>query len=87
MTTTEIQHLIETHIPNGKAIIQSDDGRHFDAIVISDIFQGKTRVQQQQLVYAVLQQHILAGNIHAFSLKTFTPETWQNTPNTLLPSA
>jgi len=78
MNPIEIQNLIETHIPNSKVFIQGDDGRHFDAIVISDIFQGKTRVQQQQLVYAIVNQHILDGSIHALSLKTYTPENWQH---------
>lgn len=77
MTPTEIQNLIETNIPDAKAIVNGEDGHHFDAIIISEAFQGKTRVQQQQLVYAVLNQYILDGSLHAISLKTYTPESWQ----------
>ena len=74
MNPIEIKNLVETHISNCKAIIKSEDGRHFDATVISDVFYGKTRVQQQQMVYTVLNQYIADGRIHALSLKTCTPD-------------
>lgn len=76
MDSNTIKELIEINIPACTAIVQGDDGRHFEAIVISEQFIPKTKVQQQQLVYAALGDAIRNGEIHALSLQTFTPETW-----------
>ena len=53
----------------------SGDGHHFEAIVVSAAFAGKSRIQQHQLVFATLGDRVCA-EIHAHSLKTFTPDTW-----------
>lgn len=51
------------------------DGRHFEATVVSDAFAGKTRIQRHQLVYQVLGDR-MREEIHALSIKTYTPEEW-----------
>lgn len=51
------------------------DGRHFEAVIVSSAFRGKSRVQQHQLVYAALGGRMQA-DIHALSMKTYTPEDW-----------
>jgi acid stress-induced BolA-like protein IbaG/YrbA len=51
------------------------DGRHFEAVIVSPAFRGKSRVQQHQLVYAALGNRMHA-DIHALSMTTFTPEDW-----------
>jgi acid stress-induced BolA-like protein IbaG/YrbA len=51
------------------------DGRHFEAVIVSPAFRGKSRVQQHQLVYAALGQRMQA-DIHALSMTTLTPEDW-----------
>ena len=53
------------------------DGQHFEALIVSPLFRGKSRVQQHQLVYGALGER-MREEIHALSLKTFTPEDWQN---------
>jgi len=52
------------------------DGHHFEAVIVSAAFRGKSRVQQHQLVYAALGERMRA-EIHALSMKTYTPEDWQ----------
>ena len=52
------------------------DGQHFEAVIVSPAFRGKSRVQQHQLVYAALGERMRA-EIHALSMKTLTPEDWQ----------
>jgi len=52
------------------------DGRHFEAVIVSKEFEGKGMLQQHQLVYRVLGDNM--ENIHALSMKTFTPEQWAN---------
>jgi acid stress-induced BolA-like protein IbaG/YrbA len=52
------------------------DGRHFDAIVVSRAFEGKSRVQRHQLVYAALGNR-MREEVHALSIKALTPAEWQ----------
>jgi acid stress-induced BolA-like protein IbaG/YrbA len=51
----------------------SGDGSHFEAVIVSSAFQGKTRVQRHQLVYAALGER-MREEIHALSMSTLTPE-------------
>lgn len=80
MTNTELKKLIEHALGNGtEAIVNSDDHIHFEAVVISPLFNNMpSKVKQQQSVYAALSEHISSGEVHALSLKTYTPKTWQN---------
>jgi acid stress-induced BolA-like protein IbaG/YrbA len=48
------------------------DGRHFEALIVSDAFAGKNRVARHQLVYAALGERMRA-EIHALSMRTLTP--------------
>lgn len=52
------------------------DGQHFEAVIVSAAFDGKTRVQRHQLVYAVLGDR-MRQEIHALSMRTLTPGEWQ----------
>ncbi|MES2203827.1 MAG: BolA/IbaG family iron-sulfur metabolism protein [Pseudomonadota bacterium] len=53
------------------------DGRHFDAVIVSDEFIGLNTLKRQQKVYACLNEKIASGELHAFSMKTFTQQEWQ----------
>lgn len=77
MQSEHIKQLIEAGLKNSQAIIEGEDGQHFSAIVISPEFVGKNRIQKQQLVYTTLNNIIADGSLHAISIKTFTPEEWQ----------
>jgi acid stress-induced BolA-like protein IbaG/YrbA len=52
------------------------DGHHFEAVIVSAEFVGKSRVQRQQRVNDVLRSHFNSGELHALSMKTHTPEEW-----------
>ena len=64
--------------PEGSEWIQveGEDGRHFSAVIVSEQFKGKSMVQQHQLVYRALRDK-MKEDIHALSMKTFTPEQWE----------
>ena len=51
------------------------DGQHFQAVVVSAQFAGKSRVQRHQLVYKALGDR-MREEIHALSMQTLTPEEW-----------
>lgn len=55
--------------------VLGDDGQHFEAVVVSYAFVGKNMVQQHQLVYQALGDR-MRQEIHALSIKTFTPDVW-----------
>ena len=53
----------------------SGDGAHFEAVIVSPAFAGLTRVRQHQLVYGALGER-MREEIHALSMKTYSPEEW-----------
>lgn len=52
---------------------------HYDMVIVSKLFNGKTLMQQHRLVYAALEQE-MQTTIHALALTTLTPEQWRNYP-------
>jgi acid stress-induced BolA-like protein IbaG/YrbA len=54
----------------------SGDGQHFQALIVSSQFEGKSRVQRHQLVYRALGDR-MREEIHALSMQTLTPAEWK----------
>lgn len=75
---------LETYITQNLACdyikVLGDDGTHFEAVIVSPEFAGKSMVQQHQVVYAALGDRMKA-EIHALSMRTLTPEAWQKLNN------
>ena len=73
-----IRSILEEKLPDCTAAVldPANDGAHFQAEITSSAFAGKNRVQQHQLVYQALGDHMRA-DIHALQLKTFTPDQWR----------
>lgn len=75
MDPKEIRTLIEEGLPGSKVDVEGD-GTHFEAVIVSSDFNGKTLVERHQQVYKVLGE-AMKERIHALSLKTYTPEQWE----------
>lgn len=75
MTPEEIKSLIEAGMEGAEAIVEGDDGAHFDAVVISDEFEGLSLVKKHQLVYKTLGDKMKA-EIHALSIRPLTRAEW-----------
>jgi acid stress-induced BolA-like protein IbaG/YrbA len=77
MDPVRIQEIIETKLTDCTALIHNDmgDGEHFAAEIVSSEFDGLNLIRQHQLVYRALGDH-MKSDIHALSLKTFTPAQW-----------
>jgi len=75
MENDEVQRLIEAGLPGCKALVQGD-GRHFEVIVTGEVFEGKSLLARQRLVNAAVNAHIASGELHALSIKTYTPAEW-----------
>lgn len=52
------------------------DGQHFEALIVSRAFEGRSRVQRHQLVYKALGDR-MRQEIHALSMRTLTPSEWE----------
>ena len=52
------------------------DGRHFNAVIVSTAFEGRSRVQRHQLVYAALGER-MREEVHALSMRTLTPAEFE----------
>lgn len=80
LSLEDIAELIETEIEDAKSNVyrtrgpQDDD--HLGATVVSPAFEGLSLVQQHQLVYDALGDH-MTTDIHALELKTYTPEEYE----------
>ncbi|MBI2311763.1 MAG: BolA family transcriptional regulator [Betaproteobacteria bacterium] len=74
MLPEDIQAFIANALPCDYVRVEGD-GTHFEAVIVSAEFRGKTMVQQHQLVYRALGDR-MQQQIHALSMKTFTPEQW-----------
>jgi len=75
MQCEEIQSRIEQGLP-GSQVNVTGDGRHFEAVVITDAFAGKGLLEQHRMVYATLGDKV-GGDIHALSVRTYTQAQWQ----------
>ena len=75
MEPEEVKRLIQTGLPDCEVMVKGD-GSHFDAIVVGEVFADKSLVKQQQLVYATVNDKIASGELHALSIKTYTPDDW-----------
>jgi|TARA_B110000503_G_scaffold139511_1_gene228064 acid stress-induced BolA-like protein IbaG/YrbA len=76
MSPADIKTLLLSGLPDCEITVEGDD-RHFNIVVVGQIFFGLRPVQRQQLVYTVLRDCISDGSIHAVNMKTFTLEEWQ----------
>jgi acid stress-induced BolA-like protein IbaG/YrbA len=75
MTTPDsIQRTIEAGLACEHVEVVGD-GQHFEALIVSPAFEGMTKVQRHQRVYAALGDRMRA-EIHALSMKTLTPAEW-----------
>jgi acid stress-induced BolA-like protein IbaG/YrbA len=75
MQADELKKLIETGVAGAEVMVQGD-GDHFEATVVSEQFEGKSMVQQHQMVYGVLGD-LMQGEVHALALRTLTPQQWK----------
>jgi acid stress-induced BolA-like protein IbaG/YrbA len=78
-TPTEVREYIAAGLPCQHVEVEGD-GRHFFATIVSDAFEGRSRVARHQQVYAALGDRMRA-QIHALSMKTLTPAEFSAQPH------
>ena len=74
VTPQDIKGWIEQSLAESRVEIDGD-GHHFDAVIVCPGFDGKNSIQRHQMVYGALGDR-MKSDIHALSMKTFTPSEW-----------
>ncbi|PNK60260.1 BolA family protein [Psychrobacter sp. FDAARGOS_221] len=76
MNADDLIAFLQPHFP--EALIQAaNQGNKFDVRVVDASFEGKRPVQRQQAVYALVNDIIASGEIHALNIQALTPEQWE----------
>ena len=76
MTAQELQDLIGAGLSCAHLQVQGD-GRHWYATLVSAEFEGKRLIQRHQRVYATLGNRMVTDEVHAFSMRTYSPSEWE----------
>jgi acid stress-induced BolA-like protein IbaG/YrbA len=76
MTPEDLKTLLEAGFENAE-IQAGGDGSHFNVTIVTEQFEGMRAVKRQQTVYAQLGDKITSGEVHALSIKAYTPSEWQ----------
>jgi stress-induced morphogen len=73
-SASELENRITAALPGAEVRVEdlTGGGDHFRAEVVSDRFEGLTRIQQHKLIYDVFGDEV-GGAIHALSISTSTP--------------
>jgi acid stress-induced BolA-like protein IbaG/YrbA len=75
MNPDDVKQRIAADLPDCEVTV-TGDGSHFEAVVVGEVFAGMTAVKKQQLVYAPVNDLITSGELHALTIKAYTPEEW-----------
>ena len=75
MTADELRSLLAAGLPCDHLEVEGD-GRHWFAVIVSPVFEGKRLIARHQLVYAALGERMHTDEVHALSMKTMTPAEW-----------
>ncbi len=75
VTPEQVETMIKTGLPDAEVQVQdlTGGGDHYQVTVVSPAFEGKTLIQQHQMVYRAVNQAMSTEAIHALSLKTSAP--------------
>jgi stress-induced morphogen len=79
MDAKEVESLIRQGIPDAHVEVRdtTGGGDHFDALIVSTVFEGKGLVERHQTVYKALGE-AMRVRVHALSLRTLTPTQYEN---------
>lgn len=75
MTADELKSIIQSGLKCQLCELEGD-GRHWSATIVSAEFEGKRAIARHQRVYATLGAKMHTDEVHALSMKTFTPTEW-----------
>ena len=79
MTPDQIQARIQTLAPGTQVQVSDLTGtqNHYQAVVISSAFEGKMMMEHHRMVFGLFKSEVDSGELHALTLKTYTPAQFQ----------
>ena len=80
MTADELESIIRAGVACDHLEVVGD-GRHWSAVIVSPEFEGRRAIQRHQRVYAALGARMHTDEVHALSMKTYTPAEWAALPD------
>ncbi|CAM4298062.1 BolA family iron metabolism protein IbaG [Vibrio agarivorans] len=75
MDSAKVQQLLTDALQLEEVHVKGE-GSHYEVIAVDTCFDGMSRVKKQQLIYGPLMEYIQRNDIHAVSIKAFTPAEW-----------
>lgn len=75
MELSEVCQLIKAGIP-GCEVLVSGEACNFSVIVVAETFAGLSLLKRQQAVLEMVKAPLATGELHAISMKVYTPDEW-----------
>ena len=75
MQNEQVKQQLLDAFPDSQVMV-AGEGCNFQVTVVSAKFVGMSMIQEQKLVYATLAEQIASGEIHAVTIKAYTPDEW-----------
>jgi acid stress-induced BolA-like protein IbaG/YrbA len=75
MQIDDVKNLILHILPGAELHLQGEDC-NFSLDIISSLFAGLTTLNRQKIVLGAVKEQIQSGEIHALSVKAYTPKEW-----------
>lgn len=85
MERQTIVDILQAGVPNAEVLLDGADCS-FTVTVVSPHFQGMRPVARQQLALEGFTEALRTGEIHALSIRAFTPDEWQQQSRPIMPA-
>jgi len=76
MNPEDVKQRIAAGLPDCEITV-TGDGSHFEVVAVGEVFAGLSPVKKQQLVYGTVNDLITSGELHALTIKAYTPAEWE----------
>jgi len=76
MNPEDVRQRIAAGLPDCEITV-TGDGSHFEVVAVGEVFAGLTPVKKQQMVYGTVNDLITSGELHALTIKAYTPAEWE----------
>lgn len=79
MLPMDVKRRIEEGIPESEVHVHEFSGGtdHYTVTVISNAFESLMLLKRHRMVLDLFQAEIATGEVHALSIKAFTPVQWE----------
>jgi acid stress-induced BolA-like protein IbaG/YrbA len=78
LTAAKLKQTLEAALPGVMAEFHDLTGTsdHWQVVAVGPVFEGKPLIAQHRMVQGVFEDQIQSGELHALTIRTFTPAQW-----------